>query len=116
MKVHEYHKILSVETKGMSDAEFVATAKYRCEIMIPNTFGGAWLSEALRRLEKPLRLFVWDQYCLGYDYGLAFAIAEDETQARALIMKQNGDDDAFGPGPKIYELNEPIAFERPGGG
>ena len=33
-------------------------------------------------LAPALRLFVWDGFCPDYTSGLAFAIAEDETDAR----------------------------------
>jgi len=35
-----------------------------------------------------MKLFIWTDFCPDYSSGLAFAIAEDETEARALIEKE----------------------------
>ena len=40
--------------------------------------------------EKNLKLFIWTDFCPNYTGGLAFAIAENETQARKLIEKYRG--------------------------
>ena len=37
-----------------------------------------------------LRLFIWTGFCPDYTSGLAFAIAKNETDARALIEKERG--------------------------
>jgi len=38
---------------------------------------------------KP-KLFIWTGFCPDYTSGMAFAIAKDESQARALVEKQRG--------------------------
>jgi hypothetical protein len=37
-----------------------------------------------------MKLFIWTDFCPDYTSGLAFAIAKDETEARALIEKERG--------------------------
>lgn len=41
-------------------------------------------------MSEALRLYVWRGFCPDYTDGLAFAIAENETQARELVEKANG--------------------------
>ena len=45
-----------------------------------------------------MKLFIWTGFSPDYTSGLAFAIAKDETEARALIEKERG----F----KVYEWGE----------
>lgn len=39
---------------------------------------------------KNCKLFIWTNFCRYYTAGLAFAVAENETQARKLIEKERG--------------------------
>ena len=41
---------------------------------------------------KKLKLFVWTEFCTDYTDGLAFALAEDETEARKLVIEEHGYD------------------------
>lgn len=41
-------------------------------------------------MKKKLKLFVWDGFSPDYTDGLAFAIAQDETEARKLVIEQYG--------------------------
>jgi len=70
---------------------------------------------ATRARKAELKLFVWTKFCPDYTDGLAFAIAENETQARNLIKETL----VFEPGPwgplSIYPLTKRIAFCVPGG-
>lgn len=38
--------------------------------------------------DRKLKLFVWTGFCPDYNGGLAFAVAEDEVEARELIEKE----------------------------
>lgn len=40
-------------------------------------------------MKKKLKLFVWTDFAPDYSGGLAVAIAEDETEARALVLKEH---------------------------
>lgn len=62
-----------------------------------------------------LKLFVWDEeYCRSWKSGLAVAIAENETDAKALVEAKRGFQwDEWGP-VKVYPIS-PIAFEVGGG-
>ena len=42
---------LHTNIKSMTDSEFVAEARRRCELTIANTGAGKWLQDALRRIE-----------------------------------------------------------------
>ena len=37
---------------------------------------------------KKMKLFVWTEFCPDYTDGLAFALAEDETEARKLVIEE----------------------------
>ena len=39
---------------------------------------------------KELKLFVWSGFCPDYSSGLAFAIAENEEEAKKLVRKEYG--------------------------
>lgn len=41
-------------------------------------------------MDKKLRLYVWEGFCPDYTSGLAFAIAENEGEARKLVQKRRG--------------------------
>ena len=43
---------LHTNIKSMTDSEFVAEARRRCELSIANTGVGKWLREALQRVES----------------------------------------------------------------
>jgi len=63
-----------------------------------------------------LKLFVWTKFCPDYTYGLAFAIAKDETEARELIKKEMEYDPYDWGTLKILPLNEKCAYAVSGGG
>ena len=64
-----------------------------------------------------LSLYVWTEHACDYTAGLAFAIAEDETMARRLVIKAHGDCDPHDWGClQILPLDAPIAFAVYGGG
>ncbi len=66
-------------------------------------------------MASKLRLYVWTGFSPDYTNGLAFAIAKDETQARALVTR------AYGGAPydwgtlRILSL-KPVAYAVAGGG
>jgi len=67
---------------------------------------------------KKLMLFVWEGHCPDYSDGIAFAIAANEKDARALVEKKHGysgDHIEWGT-LTTYPLNVPIAFAISGGG
>lgn len=66
-------------------------------------------------MNKKLKLFIWTGYSPDYTGGLAFAIAEDETQARDLIEKERGYDVYDWGELEVREI-EPVAREVSGGG
>jgi hypothetical protein len=41
-------------------------------------------------MKNKLRLFIWTGFSPDYTDGLAFAIAQDESEARKLIEKERG--------------------------
>ena len=41
-------------------------------------------------MKKKLKLFIWTDFCHDWSGGLAFAIAETESEARKLIEKERG--------------------------
>jgi len=69
-----------------------------------------------KRKMKKLKLFVWTGFSPDYTAGLAFAIAEDEDEARHLVIKENG----FEPGEwgdlTVLPVNKKIAYSVSGGG
>lgn len=71
-------------------------------------------SRAERGVTVTLKLYVWENFCPDYSDGLAFAIAENETEARALVEKEH-DYPPWDWGPvKEYPI-EKIAFFVHGG-
>ena len=62
---------------------------------------------------KELKLFVWVEFCPDYYNGLAFAIAEDEQEAKELILKKYNikwlSSKDFGP-LKIHELDSKTSY------
>lgn len=64
---------------------------------------------------KKLSLYIWDEFCPDYSNGLAFAIAESESDARAeIIASRKCEVYHWGP-VKVYPVNEKIAFSVSGG-
>jgi len=63
-----------------------------------------------------LRLYVWEGFSPDYTSGLAFAIAESETEARMLIEKKRGFEVYEWGTLKIKPLDKRIAFCVSGGG
>ena len=41
--------------------------------------------------KNKLKLYIWDDFCSDYTSGLAFAIAETESEARELVRVACGD-------------------------
>lgn len=61
-----------------------------------------------------LRLFVWPEFQRNYTAGVAFALAADETQARALIRAHPDCHEEPAGAPLV--VDEPFGFARSGGG
>ena len=65
---------------------------------------------------QKLKLFVFTEFDPGYTDGLAFAIAESETEARELIMaRRRYEPDNWGI-LKIHSLTEKVSYSISGGG
>jgi hypothetical protein len=62
-----------------------------------------------------MRLFVWGQFCPDYTDGLAFAIAENLEQARALVIASIGFVPSNWGVVQEFSVNDPIAFSVYGG-
>ena len=56
--------------------------------------------------KKRLQLYVWEGFAPDYTDGLAFAIAEDEVQARKIIEKDLDYDPSIWGVLSIHPLNE----------
>lgn len=65
--------------------------------------------------KQRLRLFVWTGFSPDYTSGLAFAIAEDETEARELVKKNNGYSPYSWGILEILPLNKKTVFSVSGG-
>ena len=68
-------------------------------------------------MKKRLRLFVWnnDQVLVDYSSGVAFALAENEVQARNLLIGGRpsiADDPGFKLPPKVF--NKPFGYSMSG--
>lgn len=72
-------------------------------------------TETAARSEK-LMLFVWTEFSPDYSGGLAFAIAQDESEARALIELDRGYAVYDWGDLMIYPLTSPVAKSVAGGG
>lgn len=66
-------------------------------------------------MEKNLHLYVWDQFAPEWNYGLAFAIAEDEDAARKLVAQAMGYTPSDWGGMIVLPLSTPIAYAVGGG-
>ena len=65
--------------------------------------------------EKKLYMYVWREFAPDWTDGLAVAIAEDERQARELVIEDAGyEPDDWGP-VDVYEIGLPVAFACTGG-
>jgi len=67
-------------------------------------------------MKNKLKLFVWTDFCPDYTGGLAFAIAEDETEAKKLVIKNISYDPYEWGNLNIYPINKKIARSVSGGG
>ena len=63
-----------------------------------------------------LKLFVWMNFSPDYTGGMAFAIAEDEIEARRLIEAFRGYDVSDWGELSVYPLSKKIARAVNGGG
>ena len=63
-----------------------------------------------------MKVYVWDEFEPNESDGLAVAIANSEEEARDLISLHGWHDPVFGKGPKVYDLDGPMAFCVSGGG
>ena len=63
-----------------------------------------------------LKLFVFNNFCPDYTSGLAFAVAHDEVEARALIEKDKGLPVYNWGDLSIHDLNTPFGTSVSGGG
>ncbi len=78
------------------------------------------------KTKSKLKLFVWTNHCTDWTPGLAFAIAEDETEARALIKKEGDGVSTIGDSSyldhcnwgnlEIREITSKVARRVSGGG
>ncbi len=66
--------------------------------------------------ENKLKLFVWTAYNPDYTDGLAFAIAEDETEARKMVLAKSRREPFDWGDLAIYSLTTKIAEYVNGGG
>jgi len=65
---------------------------------------------------KNAKLFIWTGFEPDYYSGLAFAIAKDETQARKLIIKENGREPYEWGKLEVRDINIAVARCVYGGG
>lgn len=63
-----------------------------------------------------MKLFIWTSFEPDYTNGLAFAIAENETEARKMIEKRRGYPVYSWGNLEIKPLNRKIARSVSGGG
>lgn len=70
----------------------------------------------MTRTKPKLRLFVWTDFCPDYTSGLAFAIAEDETEARKLVVERYGGEPYTWGDLTIHPLTRKSAYYVTGGG
>lgn len=70
----------------------------------------------MNRKKTNLRLFVWTAFSPDYTNGLAFAIAEDENEAKKLIEEERGYKVSEWGNLKIYPFTKKIAISVGGGG
>ena len=67
---------------------------------------------------KKLRLYIWTEFCPDWSDGIAFAVAESENEARAMIIKNLGFDPANSEGwgnLRIVKTNVKLAYAICGG-
>lgn len=73
-------------------------------------------ARVLRRVEKPMRLYVWTGFSPDYTGGLAVAIATSEKAARRAVIKHRG----FSPSEwgtlSVHPVNKPFVETVSGGG
>ena len=67
-------------------------------------------------MKKKLKLFIWTEFCPDYTDGLAFAIAENETEAKKLIEKELNCDVYTWGNLEIRRLDHRVARAVYGGG
>ncbi len=63
-----------------------------------------------------MKLFIWTCFCPDWRDGLAFAIAQDETEARKLVIKQRGYEPYDWGELEIRRLDQRVARSVTGGG
>ena len=68
------------------------------------------------KTRNKLKLYVFTDFCPDYTCGLAFALANDEVEARNQIAAQHGWHPADWGNIHILPLNQPCAFSVSGGG
>ena len=67
---------------------------------------------------KTLQLYVWTEFCPDYYYGLAFAIAESEEEAKQMVVDEMGwglEGISWGT-LSVHNVNEKTAGAISGGG
>ena len=62
-----------------------------------------------------LKLFIWTEFCQDWTSGLAFAIAENETEARRLVIKEYGREPYSWGELEVRRLDWRVARSVPGG-
>ena len=61
------------------------------------------------------KLYVWDEYCpVGFDNGIAFAIADSEDEARVAVSNGAGISPWEWGSVKVYPVTDTVAFSRVG--
>ena len=63
-----------------------------------------------------MKLYLWENHRRDYSFGLAFAIAKDEVEARKLIEKKVGYEIQDWGDLSIHPLNKKIGRSVCGGG
>ena len=65
-------------------------------------------------MSNGLKLFLWPEHQRDWTSGVAFALAHDETEARALIRAHPDNYQEPDGSPQV--IDEPFGFSRYGGG
>lgn len=72
-------------------------------------------------MNKKLKLYVWTNFCKDYGPGLAFAVAENLLEAKAMVIKEYYDSCFLDQewirwgDLHVHDLDEKVVFMVPGG-
>jgi hypothetical protein len=67
-------------------------------------------------MKRKLKLFIWTDFSPDYTSGLAFAIAQNEKQVRAMVTKEYGYKPYDWGTLTVHPVTQPIARAVSGGG